>query len=117
MSPIRVAVQCRDTSGSRGWTSRARMSKVPSSARRVTRPCPISPPAPVTRTTDLRVIRKRSATTWLRAASVPAASAADLAEASLFLDAYTVVRRHAPVVGRRPAPHVYLPPHLEGVDT
>ena len=35
----------------------ARMSKVPSSARRVTRPYPISPPAPVTRTTDLRVIQ------------------------------------------------------------
>src|ERR1700675_4223700 len=116
MSPTRVAVQYRDTSGSSGRMSRARMSKVPSSARRVTRPCPISPPAPVTRTTDLRVISDGSATTWLRAASVPVARARRTSLGRLAPDTHAVAGWNAPSGGRQPALLVYLLPHLEGVD-
>ena len=48
-----------------------------------------------------------SATTWLRAASVPVARAASPMRAPRRWD--------TPTVGCQPAPHVYLPPHLEGL--
>ena len=63
IEPVNSRATSGASAGSSGLTSSV-MIDAPAAARRVTRPWPISPPAPVMSTTGLRIVWHYTSVTW-----------------------------------------------------